>query len=86
MSEQSFVESFWAKIERDGGFKIGEMLCMPSTKSDGKTMIAVDYMIQVAKDNNIPIAYLDVECTKVRDYNGMQFELSFDDTKANHVE
>ena len=78
MSEKVFEENFWSKIEKDGGFKLGEMTVIVGRSNVGKSTFAHDYLLEVARDPTDPTDTHDMKILKARDYNGPQHELNFD--------
>lgn len=78
MSDIKVEENFWAALERDGSFKLGEVmdLVMVGRRTgELKTTFAYECLLEAAKENNLPIIYYDLE----RDYNGLQHKLNFDE-------
>ena len=78
MSEKVFEENFWSKIEKDGGFKLGEMRVWCVAGTSGKSTFAHEYLLDVKRD---PTGTHDVEILKARDYNGPQCEFDFTSTE-----
>lgn len=78
MSEKTFVENFWAKIEQDGGFKRGELTLFMARQSTGKSTFATDLAVQLIREEDTHATLVNVEVLKKRDYNGEQLTFDFD--------
>ena len=81
MSDKPFVENFWAEIERDGGFKRGEMTVMCGKSNVGKSMFDHLFLLDSPPSDTTQCQTVTVLKGRTRDYNGEQ--LTFDFTTSN---
>lgn len=81
MSDKPTEESIWTQIEKDSGFKLGELNVITARTNVGKSMLVEDsfaflYMLDpYYKD---PSQTLTIRVVKKRDYNGEQLAVDFD--------
>lgn len=80
MSDKPTEENFWTQIEKDGGFKLGELNVITARTNVGKSMLTEDsfaflYMLDPHyKDQS---QTLTTHAVKKRDYNGEQLTFDF---------
>lgn len=77
MSDKLFEENFWSKIEKDGGFNLGEMTVFMGRSLVGKSTFDYECLLDVRRDDTNPNAPPTTKVLKQRDYNGPQSEFDF---------
>ncbi len=77
MSDKPFEENFWQRIERDGGFKLGEMVVISGKSNVGKSMFDHLFLLDTPPDDDLQSVTVTMQKSRIRDYNGEQLTFDF---------